>query len=100
MFIIIIIVLSVLTIIAILVKYRRPQLKIDLKNESQQDEQQNTSTRSALLLEHSTAASLAGESKTVKTENESLPAKPIISAKAKTAQAVMRLREMLDKADE
>ena len=67
MFIIIIIVLSVLTIIAILIKCRRPQIKIDLKNESQQDEQHNTSTRSALLLEHSTAASLAGESTTVQT---------------------------------
>ena len=100
MFIIIIIVLSILTIIAILIKCRRPQIKIDLKNESQQNEQHNTSNRSALLLEHSTAASLAGESTTVNTENESLPARPIISAKAKTAQAVMRFRELLDKADE
>ena len=78
--------MGILTVITILMKCRQSQIKIDVKSESDQDEQNNVATRSALMLEHSTAASQKRESTAtvIKTVNELMATRPIISEQART----------------
>ena len=78
--------MGILTVITILMKCRQSQIKIDVKSESDQDEQNNVATRSALMLEHSTAASQKRENTAtvIKTINELMATRPIISEQART----------------